>query len=76
MADNLALQVWKGTTQIGCAEKYCTPVRDPYGQWAWVSLPLLAHGPPARPCSQLSSNRTAFTTSANTSRLVSMPLHA
>ncbi|GAA5973097.1 hypothetical protein JCM8115_002582, partial [Rhodotorula mucilaginosa] len=27
--------VWKGTTQIGCAEKYCTPVRDPYGQWAW-----------------------------------------
>jgi hypothetical protein len=49
MADNLALQVWKGTTQIGCAEKYCTPVRDPYGQWAWVSLLssliVLPHGP-------------------------------
>lgn len=38
MIDNIALQVWKGTTQIGCAEKYCTPVRDPKGEWAWVSF--------------------------------------
>lgn len=37
MTDNVALQVWKGTTEVGCAQTYCTPVRDGNGEWAWVS---------------------------------------
>ncbi|GAA5865446.1 hypothetical protein JCM3774_005639 [Rhodotorula dairenensis] len=27
--------VWKGTTQVGCAQSYCAPLRDPNGAWSW-----------------------------------------
>lgn len=65
-------QIWKDTTELGCAQTYCQPLHDAGNSFSWVGLRLLSLAPlcPGTDARPVCALRTASSMSASTSRPV------